>query len=159
MIAIAERFALKLKLNQDDSNTLTLLARLHDIGKITISDAILRKTEELNEEEWGKMKTHPEVGSRIVKSIPELQHLTEGILLHHEHYDGTGYPNQLKGRKIPLLARVIAIVDAYEVMTTGRVYSPIISHEAALEEIQKKSGKQFDPDLVSKFIEMFKEHK
>ena len=159
MINIAEKFALKLNLDQDDSNTLTLLARLHDIGKIAISDDILRKPEKLTEVEWDRIKTHPEVGSRIVKSIPELQHLTEGILLHHEHYDGTGYPNQLKGRMIPLLARVISIVDAYEVMTTGRVYSPIISHNAALDEIEKKSGKQFDPDLVTKFIEMYKEHK
>ncbi len=159
MIKIAEKFALKLNLNQDDTNTLTLLARLHDIGKIAIDDDILRKPEELDENEWKKIRTHPEVGSRIVKSIPELQHLEKGILFHHEHFDGTGYPNQLKGYEIPLVARIISIIDAYVVMTTGRVYQPIVSHNAAIAEIKKKSGKQFDPNLVTKFISMFKERK
>ncbi len=159
MIQIAEKFAHTLNLDQDDSNTLTLLARLHDIGKIAISDEILQKTEELNEEEWEKIRTHPEVGSRIVKSIPELHHLTEGILHHHEHFDGSGYPDQLKGKKIPILARIISIVNSYEVMTAGRIYRETISHEEALKEIKQKSGNQFDPELVIKFISMYKGHK
>lgn len=155
MISLAEKFSKKLNLNQDDSNTLTLLARLHDIGKIVISDEILRKPEKLTKEEWEIIKTHPEVGRRIVKTIPELQHLTDGIYYHHEHHDGTGYPEQLKGDKIPLFARLIAIIDAYEVMTSGRVYNPLISHDAAIKELKKKSGKQFDPHLIEKFISIF----
>ena len=156
---IAEKFALKLNLNQDDTSTLILLARLHDIGKISTSEKILRKSDKLTEEEWKIVKTHPDIGRRIVQSIPELQHLAEGIFYHHEHYDGSGYPEQLKGEQIPFLARVVTIIDAYEVMTSGRIYCPIISQNDAFLELQKKSGKQFDPNLVEKFISMYKEHK
>ena len=155
---IAEKFALKLNLNQDDTSTLVLLARLHDIGKISTSDEILRKADKLTKEEWKTVKTHPDIGRRIVQSIPELQHLSEGIFYHHEHYDGSGYPEQLKGEEIPLLARIVSIIDAFEVMTSGRVYHPIISQNEAFLELQNKSGRQFDPDLVTKFIEMYKEH-
>lgn len=155
MINLAEKFSLKLKFNQDDSNTMSLLARLHDIGKIAISEEILRKPDKLNEEEWESIRTHPEVGRRIVKSIPELQHLTEGIYYHHEHYDGTGYPEKLKKDEIPLFAKMIAILDAYEVMTSGRIYQPIISHNDAINELKKKSGKQFDPKLIDEFISIF----
>ncbi len=156
---IAEKFALKLNLNQDDTSTLVLLARLHDIGKISTSDEILRKADKLTKEEWKTVKTHPDIGRRIVQSIPELQHLAEGIFYHHEHYDGSGYPEQLKGEEIPLLARIVAVIDAYEVMTSGRIYRPIISRNDAFLELQKKSGHQFDPNLVEKFINMYKEHK
>jgi len=152
---LSSKFADKLELNQDNSKTLALITRLHDIGKISIDNDILRKPEELNEEEWEKIRQNPEVGSRIAKSIPELQHLSEVILYQHEHYDGTGYPSKLIGKNIPFLARVITIVDAYEIMINGRVYKDPISHEEAIKELLKKSGKQFDPDLVKKFISMF----
>ncbi len=158
MIKLSEKFAIKLSLDNDSTKTLTLLARFHDIGKIAIDKEILVNPEELNESDWEKIKTHPEVGSRIVKSIPELQHLEDGILFHHEHFDGTGYPYKLKGIDIPLLSRAIAIIDAYEVMTSGRVYRPAISHKNAILELQKQAGIQFDPNLVSLFISMFEEH-
>jgi diguanylate cyclase (GGDEF)-like protein/PAS domain S-box-containing protein len=154
-IELSSKFAKKLELDQDNSNRLALLARLHDIGKISIKNDILRKPEKLNEEEKDKVSQHPEVGSRIVKSIPELQHLSEDILHHHEHYDGTGYPSNLIGKNIPLLARVISIIDAYEIMINGRVYREAISHKETILELQKKSGKQFDPDLLAKFISIF----
>lgn len=157
-IDLASRFAVELELDQDNSNTLILLAKLHDIGKISIDNKILRKPKALDEKEWIKIRQHTEVGSRIVKSIPELQHLSEGILYHHEHYDGTGYPSKLVGNKIPFLARVITIVDAYEVMINGRVYQKAIKHAEAIKELQKKAGFQFDPNLVEKFINIFKEH-
>jgi len=154
-IELSSKFAKILELDQDNSNTLTLIAKLHDIGKISIDNEILRKPEELNEEEWAKIRQHPEVGSRIAKSIPELQHISEGILYHHEHFDGTGYPNKLIGNNIPFLARAVTIIDAYEVMIHGRIYKKATSHKEAILELQKKSGKQFDPDLVEKFISIF----
>ncbi|MCK5762025.1 MAG: diguanylate cyclase, partial [Candidatus Izimaplasma sp.] len=158
-IKIAEKFALKLNLNQDETYNLTLLARLHDIGKISISDKILRKSGKLTKDERKIIKTHPDVGRRIVQSIPELQHLGDSIYYHHEHFDGTGYPDQLKGEEIPLLARTVTIIDAFEVMTSGRIYQQIMSQNDAIVELQNKSGQQFDPNLVIKFIEMYKEHK
>ena len=158
MIKTTVRFANRLSLTQGETNTLALLARLHDIGKIAISNEILKKPEKLTKEEWNIIKTHPEVGRRIVKSIPEIQHLTEDILYHHEHFDGTGYPEQLKGKEIPLFSRIITIVEAYEVMKSGRSYRPAISHKGAIKELKEKSGHQFDPDLVKEFISMFKEH-
>ena len=154
-IKITKKFALKLNLSDDDTNALLLLSRLHDIGKVLTSNKILRKTTKLTNEEMNIIRKHPEIGRRIVQSIPELQHLSEYIYYHHEHYDGTGYPEQLKGDKIPYIARIISIIDAYEIMTSGRVYFPLISRDEALKELQKKSGKQFDPELVTKFIEMY----
>jgi diguanylate cyclase (GGDEF)-like protein/PAS domain S-box-containing protein len=154
MIDLSRKMAKKLKFNQDQINTITLIARLHDIGKITIKDTILLKEGPLTKEEWDEIKRHPETGSRLVQSIPELNHISEGILSHHERYDGTGYPQGLVGEEIPLFSRIISIVDAYEVMTNGRVYRAALPENDALEELKRCAGTQFDPTLVEVFLDI-----
>lgn len=155
MIELSRQMATKLDFNQDQIHTITLVARLHDIGKITISDAVLQKPGPLTDIEWEQIRNHPETGSRIVQNIPELTHIAEGILCHHERYDGSGYPQGLKGDDIPMIARIISIVDAYEVMTNGRSYRPAVSHEDAVSELKRHAGTQFDPELVGVFLSLF----
>jgi diguanylate cyclase (GGDEF)-like protein/PAS domain S-box-containing protein len=144
-----------LRLDNDKLNELGLLALLHDIGKMAISDAILQKPGKLTPEEWEKMKRHSEIGYRIVETSPELAHISKYILFHHERWDGTGYPKGLKGDEIPLLSRIIAVVDVYDVMTNARVYKDPVSHDEALKEIARCSGTQFDPAVVRRFLELF----
>lgn len=154
MIELSRKMAHALDFNQDQINTITLVARLHDIGKITLKDRILIKEGPLTEDEWKEIKRHPEIGSRLVQNIPELTHISEGILCHHERYDGTGYPQGLSGKDIPIFSRIVSIVDAYEVMTNGRVYRPAISKQEALQELKKCAGSQFDPELVDIFLSL-----
>jgi diguanylate cyclase (GGDEF)-like protein len=129
-----------------------LLATLHDIGKIGIPDSILLKPERLTENEWKLIRKHPEVGCNICKTIPELSGISEYILCHHEWWNGRGYPRGLKGNQIPILARILTIADAYDVMTTGRPYKVAMTHDEAKEELKRCAGTQFDPELVETFI-------
>lgn len=133
---------------------LSLLALLHDVGKLGIPDQILLKPKKLNEKEWEIMKQHSQKGYSIASAIPELMSIAEAILYHHERWDGTGYPHGLAGPNIPLLSRVISIVDAFDVMTHGRHYQKAISVSEALEEIKRCSGTQFDPMIAQIFIDM-----
>jgi len=142
----------ELDLALDELKNLDLLAALHDIGKIAVPDDILKKPGKLTDEEWEIIKKHPETGYKIALSLPELAPVAEGILTHHERWDGTGYPLGLKGDKIPLISRIISIVDAYDVMVNGRPYKKALTHQEALEEIKRCSGTQFDPWLVEKFL-------
>ncbi len=144
-----------LNIDNDKINELGLLAILHDIGKMAIFDSILQKPGKLTSDEWEKMKRHSEIGYRIAETSPELIHISKYILFHHERWDGTGYPQGLKGDEIPILSRIIAVVDAYDVITNARVYKDPISHDEALKEIKRCSGSQFDSEIVSKFIELF----
>ena len=144
-----------LKLDNDKLNELGLLAILHDIGKMAIPDAILEKPGKLTAEEWEVMKRHSEIGYRIAETSPELVHISKYILFHHEKWNGTGYPHGLKHDEIPLLSRVIAVVDVYDVMTHDRVYKKAVSHQDAIEELKRCSGTQFDPKIVQKFVELF----
>lgn len=146
-----------LSLNTNEINELYLLAKLHDIGKIGIDDKILNKPGKLNEEEWEVMKTHCEIGYRIASSTPDLRHIAYGILTHHERYDGTGYPKGLKGEEIPLLSRVISIVDAFDVMTHDRPYKQAITVGEAIKELRECAGTQFDPNLVEICIQAFQD--
>ncbi|MFZ3170790.1 MAG: HD domain-containing phosphohydrolase [Carboxydocellales bacterium] len=148
--------------NEGELDDLRLLAMLHDIGKIAISDSILMKPGPLNQEEWEVMKKHSEIGCRIAQASPELAQLAEGILSHHEKWDGTGYPQGLQGKDIPVLSRVVAIADAYDVMTNTRIYKKPVTHEEAMAEINRCQGSQFDPEIVEAFqklIEVFKQQK
>lgn len=145
-----------LKLRPDKLDELYLLARLHDIGKIGIDSKILNKPGKLTDEEWEIMKTHCEIGYRIAASTPDLMHIAYGILTHHERYDGTGYPKGLKEEQIPLLSRILTIVDAFDVMTHDRPYKVAITVDEAIEELKRCSGKQFDPNLVEICISAFK---
>jgi len=133
---------------------LKLLALLHDIGKIGIPDSILFKTYILSPSEWKKMREHSRIGYRMAKNIPDFAPIAQEILYHHEHWDGTGYPDGLKGEKIPLLSRIISIVDAYDVMQSRRPYKGPISKTKALKEIKRCAGTQFDPQLVEIFLKI-----
>jgi len=135
---------------------LKLLALLHDIGKIGIPDSILFKTYDLTPSEWKKMKEHSRIGYRMAKNIPDFAPIAQEILYHHEQWDGNGYPDGLKGEKIPLLSRIISIIDAYDVMQSRRPYKGTISKAKALKEIKSCAGTQFDPQLVEIFLRIIK---
>ena len=154
MTKLALGFGEKLSLSNSELNRLSLLASMHDIGKATISDDILTKPGNLNKEEWEIIKQHSEKGYKITSSIAELSIIAEDILFQHERWDGDGYPQGLIGDEIPLLSRIITIIDAYDVMTNKRSYSDPISKSEALEEIKNCAGTQFDPVLAEKFIEI-----
>lgn len=141
-----------LKLDTTEMSKLEACALLHDVGKISISDEILNKTGKLTAQEWKIVKTHPQLGATIASRIPQLSPCAEGILHHHEWYDGSGYPDGMKGNDIPLEARILAIADAVAAMTSERSYSETLTHEQAIEELKRCAGKQFDPYLVEQFI-------
>lgn len=144
----------ELNLARGDIDKLELLAMLHDIGKIGISDDILKKDAGLTEGEWIQMKRHPEIGYRIARSSPELISIADCILSHHERWDGKGYPQGLKGTDIPLLSRIIAVVDAYDAMTHDRPYRSKGTHDDAIRDIVRNAGKQFDPEIVATFAQI-----
>lgn len=144
-------------LSPNTLDDLAILAGLHDIGKIGIPDSILEKPGPLTDEEWKVMRAHPEIGARIVSGSPELAHISESILAHHEKWDGSGYPNGLAGEDIPLISRILGIVDSYDAMTSDRAYRKAMSSEDALAEIERCSGSQFDPDLAEMFLTMMEE--
>jgi HD-GYP domain-containing protein (c-di-GMP phosphodiesterase class II) len=131
---------------------LRITALLHDIGKIGVSDSAIRKPGPLNKDEWEMMKKHSELGATIVGHISELADCAPAIRHHHEWYDGSGYPHGIKGKDIPVEARIIAVAEAYDTMTTPRSYRHTISHEQAVEELRRCSSTQFDPALVLAFI-------
>ena len=143
-------------LTNSDMEELSLLATIHDIGKVAILDIILNKKENLSKKEWDTIKRHPEIGYRIALSSKQLSSIAGYILTVHEWWNGKGYPQGLKGEEIPVLSRIIAITDAYEVMITGRPYKKAMSKEEAIAELKKSSGTQFDPDLTEKFIEILR---
>jgi response regulator RpfG family c-di-GMP phosphodiesterase len=124
-------------------------ARLHDIGKIGISDSVLRKPCRLDHDEWAEMRRHPEVGQRIIDSMPGLAHLSAVIRAEHERWDGAGYPDGLAGEDIPLAARIVLVCDAYHAMTSDRPYRRALSHEVALRELSEHAGTQFCPRTVA----------
>jgi len=152
MKKFAIMFGKALKLPDSKLDNLSLLASLHDIGKIAIPDNIVLKPGKLSEEEWETMKKHSEIGYRIAQSTAELAPIAEAILHHHERWDGKGYPYGILKDKIPLISRIISIVDTYDAITSERPYKKALSKEFALEEIKRCSGSQFDPNLVDIFI-------
>lgn len=131
-----------------------MFAILHDIGKIGVSDQILNKPGPLNEEELAQMRKHPEIGYRIAMSSPEFAPVADYILAHHERWDGNGYPNRMRGEDIPLLARILALADAYDAMTQDRVYRKALPRNVVLNEIRVNSGTQFDPYITSAFLDI-----
>jgi len=143
-----------IKLPESSMDDLVLLAKLHDIGKIAIPEKILQKKNNLNNEEWDIMKRHSEIGHNIVFASPQLAHIGEAILCHHERWDGMGYPHRLSGDQIPVTSRIISIVDAYDVMTNDRPYKRAYTKNEAKKELENLSGKQFDPKLVEIFLKI-----
>ncbi len=142
----------RMGLSHEEMDELVLLGALHDIGKVGIPESILMKSDKLTEEEWVIMKKHTEIGYRIAAATPELAHIADEILYHHERFDGKGYPHGLSGREIPKLARIISVVDSFDVMTHDRVYKAAMTVEEAVKELEKCSDKQFDPEIVEQFI-------
>lgn len=147
----------KMGLSQEELDEAALLSLLHDIGKIGIPEAILLKPDKLTTDEWEVMKTHSEIGYRIAISTPDLAHVANEILCHHERYDGTGYPQGLKGKEIPKLSRLLTIVDSFDVMTHTRHYKEAMTIQDAVSEIKNCSGKQFDPEMVEQFLTILQE--
>lgn len=137
-----------------NTSTISLAARLHDIGKVAVPDAILRKAGRLTEEEWATMRKHPEVGADVLRRIPSLRSCAPLVRSHHERYDGAGYPDGLVGDEIPLGARVISAADAFDAMVSGRPYREAIGRAAALAELQRCAGTQFDPRVVEAIIRL-----
>lgn len=155
LVLLSRLVGIEIGLSDNEMEQLNLLSRLHDIGKIAISDNILMKPGKLNPEEWEEMRRHSEIGYRIAESSKDLSHISEFILHHHERWDGNGYPEGIKGEAIPLLARIVTLVDAYDVMTNVRPYKEAMTHEAALEEIKRCAGTQFDPEIAQILIDLF----
>ncbi len=151
---LTREVGLRIHLTQVELNELELLATLHDIGKIGINDQILNKPGKLTPEEWTLMRKHTEIGYKIAMASPELISIADYILTHHERWDGGGYPQGLSGEAIPLISRILAVVDAYDAMTQDRAYRKAMSIEAAVTEIRNNSGKQFDPRVVEIFLKV-----
>jgi diguanylate cyclase (GGDEF)-like protein len=141
-----------LGMNQLEINRLGTCALLHDVGKIGISDDILNKKEVLTGKEWELIRSHSQLGASIASHSSQLSPCIQGILHHHEKYNGEGYPDGLKGEEIPLESRILAIADAFATMTCARVYSKTLTYEAAIEELRNGAGKQFDPKLIQIFL-------
>lgn len=152
MRQMAVAMGLSLGLQDDQVNELALLAALHDIGKIAIPRHVLEKQGRLSPSEWEMVKRHPEIGYRIAMSINYLAPIAESILAHHERWDGTGYPQGLKGEDIPLNARIVSVVDAFDAMTSERAYRKKLDYGLAAREMAHCAGTQFDPRLVEVFL-------
>ena len=142
------------KLYSSQIDELSLLASLHDIGKVAIPEAILLKKDKLTEKEWEIIKRHPEIGFNIAQSSPQIIHIAKLILACHENWDGSGYPKGLKKDEIPIVSRIIFICDAYDVMIGERAYKKPMDKKEAIKELKRCAGTQFDPVLVKKFIEI-----
>lgn len=150
---LSKELGRKMRLRQQELDELELVATLHDIGKVGIDDRILNKPGTLDADEWCEMKKHSEIGYRIAMSSPDLVPIADDILSLHERWDGNGYPQGIKGDKIPLLSRIVQVVDAYDAMTEDRSYRKAMSAAEAAEELQKNAGKQFDPEIVKLFLD------
>lgn len=151
---MAARLGKEMGLSDSDIAKLELLAVLHDIGKVAIPHSVLLKKGKLNDKERKIMQEHTVKGYRIAKSSPELEEIADCILSHHEKWDGTGYPNGLKGEEIPLLARIISAVDSHDVMVHNRPYHTAMPEQAAIDELKACAGTQFDPHVVEVFVQL-----
>jgi diguanylate cyclase (GGDEF)-like protein/putative nucleotidyltransferase with HDIG domain len=149
-VALAE----KIGLSADEVSALSAAALLHDIGKVGISDKILHKKARLTKEDWEAIKAHPRLGANMIGNIPRLAPAVNSILYHHERWDGTGYPEGLKGEEIPLEARILAIADSFQAMTSLRPYRLALSIQEVITELRQGAGLQFDPKLVEVFIDI-----
>lgn len=155
----AVEIAKEMKLSSDLCDVIRIGGLLHDIGKIGIPEQILTKQGKLTEEEYNIIKTHPNIGYNIIKHITNFSKngVLDIVLFHHERYDGRGYPNGLKGKEIPLLARIIAVADTFDAMTSKRVYREKLDLNSALYEIEQNKGTQLDPEIVDAFLNMMRE--
>jgi two-component system cell cycle response regulator len=151
-IATAEAMGLQ----QSEVERIEIAARLHDVGKLAIPDAILNKAAPLDSHEWAIMRTHSEIGQRILAAAPSLAHAAKLVRHHHERYDGFGYPDRLAGENIPVGAAIIAVCAAFVAMMKQRPFSDAITVSEALSELHHYSGTQFDPHIVEVFCELLR---
>ncbi len=152
----AIRVARKLGLPESNFYQMEVAALLHDIGKIGVPDAILKKQGRLTEEERTLMNKHPEYSWSILRLFPGLEKASLYALHHHESFDGKGYPGGLKGEEIPIGSRIVSVIDAYDAMVSNRCYRRGLSHEEAVSRLQQSCGTQFDPLVVGAFVEIAK---
>jgi diguanylate cyclase (GGDEF)-like protein len=152
---VATCVARRLGLSETDADAVQLGAVLHDVGKLAIPDRILAKPGPLDEREWEFMRRHPVIGERILQGAPALRDVALLVRASHERWDGTGYPDGTRGRDIPLGARIIAVCDAFDAMTSERPYRPAILAASALQELRRNAGTQFDPEVVAAFTAAF----
>lgn len=145
---LSERVASELGLAPEIAQTTSHACALHDIGKICVPGRILNKPGTLDEDEWSVMRRHSEIGADILSRIGVSERVRAAVLAHHERFDGSGYPAGLSGEDIPMEARIISVVDAYDTMTNDRPYRKALSQEGALEQLRLHSGSQFDPAVV-----------
>jgi len=150
---LCEELASQMLFKRDDANQLRTAGILHDIGKIRIDESILKKPEELNENEWHEVMKHPETGYRILSSVNGFSEIAVYVKQHQERWDGLGYPNALKGDEISVQARIISVTSAYAAMTSEKPYGKALSEDQAILEIKKNSGSQFDPEVAIIFVE------
>lgn len=158
VVVYSRLMAEKLKLNNQEKNNLIYGAYMHDVGKINVPKEVLNKKMPLTNEEWELLKQHSENGVEIVSQVNKLEGAIPIILHHHEKFDGTGYPHQLKGEEIPYLARILCVVDSFDAMTSNRPYNKMKSYQEAIEELKVCSGTHFDPELTKIFIEVIEEN-
>ncbi len=153
------RLAAALDLDAPLTSIIRLASLLHDIGKLAVPDRLLFKPGPLNEEEWGEMKRHPAAAVNILSSVPIICHVSPTVLHHHEHFDGSGYPDGLAGEDIPIGSRILMVTDAFDAMTTDRPYRSAMSAAEAIKELKRNRGCQFDPAIVDAFLTVLPERR
>ena len=151
---LSEMLARKIGYSDLEAERIRISGLVHDVGKIGVAEAVLCKPGRLTNEEFDIIKTHPRVGHDIMKTIPDLHDILPGVLHHHERWDGNGYPDKLSGQSIPHMARIMAIADTFDAMSSNRAYRAGLSRERVFEELRSCMGTQFDPDLVEPFLEL-----
>ncbi|MEJ2618735.1 MAG: HD-GYP domain-containing protein [Candidatus Thiodiazotropha sp.] len=156
VVSLAEQIGRNLSLDDHQMDVLALAAGFHDIGKIGIADQILLKPGRLSSDEYNHIKQHPVIGANMLRSLgnPILDEVAECVLHHHEQWNGKGYPDGLQGEEIPTISRIIAVVDAYDAMTTTRSYRSELAIQQAMHIIRQESGKQFCPGAVEALLEL-----
>lgn len=155
--ALAEAVARRLGWSEERLEFLRLGGPLHDIGKLAVSDEVLRKEGRLDDHELAEIREHPKIGAKLLLRVAALREAIPYVLYHHERWDGTGYPSGKAGEEIPVEARVLAVADAFDAMTSDRPYRRALTREQALAEVERCSGTQFDPRIAQVFLELFAE--
>ena len=151
---LTQRLARAVDLDDHTVSRMHIAGLVHDVGKIGVPERVLLKPGKLNDEEFDWIRKHPEIGYRILKDIPQLHDILPGVLYHHERYDGRGYPTGLAGENIPLIARLIALADSFDAMSSNRTYRSKLSRDDVLKEITRCAGTQFDPDIAPVFLKL-----
>ncbi|MBL4699232.1 MAG: HD-GYP domain-containing protein [Phycisphaerales bacterium] len=149
---LSEMLALQVGYSEEEAERIRISGLVHDVGKIGVPEAVLCKPGRLTDEEFDAIKTHPRIGYEIMKEIPDLHDILPGVLHHHERWDGNGYPGKLAGEDIPRMARIMALADTFDAMSSNRAYRTGMSRDKVFAEFVKCAGTQFDPDLVEPFL-------